>query len=286
MSRQAEHDPIDTFAPQPYEATLYQPRQTVDPLRGLDAVNDSLIEQYHQLGFLAVADVFSKAQVEQARAAISELIMGREPGFKGLQFEAAAQSRLADMTLAERELAVRKLMGFTAWDERLHALAAHPSLMRLVRRLMGDREPKLFQDMALIKPPGGREKPWHQDKAYFNISVDEPVVGLWIALDDATVENGCMHLIPGSHRDGPVVHFMRRDWQICDTQVRRDQVAVPLKPGGVLIFDGLIHHGTPHNLTDQRRRALQYHYAPSDAVWVNEDNRLAVYGEEGKNVTC
>ena len=151
---------------------------------------------------------------------------------------------------------------------------------------MGNREPKMFQDMALIKPPGGREKPWHQDKAYFNVAVDEPVVGLWIALDEVNVANGCMHMIPGSHREGPIIHFKRRDWQICDTQVRGEQVAVPLQPGGVLIFDGLIHHGTPHNPTDQRRRALQYHYALQDAVWTDEASRLAVYGEEGKDVTC
>ena len=56
--------------------------------------------------------------------------------------------------------------------------------------------------MALLKPPRGREKPWHQDHAYFNLPLDTPIVGVWIALDEATPENGCMHVIPGSHREG------------------------------------------------------------------------------------
>ena len=50
---------------------------------------------------------------------------------------------------------------------------------------------------------GGREKPWHQDKAFFEIDVTSPVVGVWIALDEATPDNGCMHVIPGSHLEGP-----------------------------------------------------------------------------------
>ena len=94
--------------------------------------------------------------------------------------------------------------------------------------------PFMSQDMALIKPPFvGSEKPWHQDQAYFNIPLGQTVVGVWIALDEAVPENGCMYIIPGSHTEGPVIHFKRRDWQICDTEVASDHaIAVPLKPGG------------------------------------------------------
>lgn len=265
---------------------LYQPRQIISPLPGLDAIDAATLEQYRALGFVSVADVFDTEQVEAARAGLSSLIQGEKPQFDGVQFEQAAAERLEELSPAEREMAVRKLMRFTAHDARLAAISGFAPLLAVVRTLLGDREPKMFQDMALLKPPHGREKPWHQDKAYFSIAVDEPVVGLWIALDEATVANGCMHLVPGSHRDGPVVHFRRRDWQICDTQVRKDQVAAPLPAGGVLIFDGLLHHGTPPNATDQRRRALQFHYAPADATWTDPDARLAVYGSEGKDVEC
>ena len=104
----------------------------------------------------------------------------------------------------------------------------------------------MSQDMALIKPPlVGSEKPWHQDQAYFNIPQGQTVVGVWIALDEAVPENGCMYIIPGSHTEGPVIHFKRRDWQICDTTVAMTAIAVPLKPGGALLFHCLLHHGTP-----------------------------------------
>lgn len=85
-------------------------------------------------------------------------------------------------------------MMFVDHDERLRAIAEHRGLRAIVERMLGGPA-QLIQDMALIKPPhGGREKPWHQDKAYFDYPVGTPVVGIWIALDAATVENGCMHV--------------------------------------------------------------------------------------------
>jgi phytanoyl-CoA hydroxylase len=178
-------------------------------------------------------------------------------------------------------------MWFVDYDPRLKMISEHAQLKQLLTRIIGE-EPVLFQDMALLKPPKiGREKPWHQDHAYFELPLGTTVVGVWIALDEATTDNGCMIVIPGSHRQGPVIHFQRRDWQICDTQVNNHgAAAVPLKPGGCLLFHSLIHHGTPTNNSSQRRRAVQYHYKPGSAPKTTKEERLAVFGEEGKDVTC
>jgi phytanoyl-CoA hydroxylase len=243
--------------------------------------------RYHQDGFAAVAQAFTAQQIDDARGGLTDLIMGKVPDFEGIQFEASVAARLQTLSLSEREVAVRKLMTFCAYEARLDALMRHPQLLAIITKLLGDREPVCFQEMALLKPPHGREKPWHQDHAYFNLQLGEPVVGVWIALDEATAENGCMHVIPGSHRAGAVVHFKRRDWQICDSSIAGNRItAVPLKPGGLMLFDGLLQHGTPHNPTNQRRRALQFHYCAKDAKWTDEQARLAVFGSEGKDVTC
>jgi phytanoyl-CoA hydroxylase len=63
-------------------------------------------------------------------------------------------------------------------------------------------------------------------------------------------------------------------------------VAVPLKPGGCLLFSSLIHHGTPTNNSGLRRRAVQFHYRPASAPKTTVEERMAIFGEEGKNVTC
>jgi phytanoyl-CoA hydroxylase len=111
---------------------------------------------------------------------------------------------------------------------------------------------------------------------------------VWIALDEATIENGCMQFMPGQHKEGPRIHFQRRDWQICDTEMLGQRsMSAPLKPGGLLLFSGLLPHGTPHNSSGKRRRALQYHYAPVDVQPLeNQEERLKHFGSEGKDVSC
>lgn len=278
-----------------YDADLYAPRASASPVGGpLDALPDEAWSAYRELGFLPVADAISADQVRDAMAGIDHLISGAAPDFRGIQWERGAKAQVVDMDLAQRRDQVRKLVYYVDHEPRLHALAHDPGILATVERLLG-ATPELFADQALLKPPGiGREKPWHQDLAYFDLRPGAPVVGLWIALDTTDTDNGCMHVIPGSHRDGPVVHFNRRDFQICDTDVRRgDVVSVPLSPGGALVFDGLLHHGTPTNRSRRRRWALQFHYAAAESIWRSSDERqeykqlrLAEFGADGKDVTC
>jgi phytanoyl-CoA hydroxylase len=277
---------FDAAQSMPHAADLYAYQRLADAVAGFDAITDADLERYHRDGFLVIEPGFDQAEVAAASDGLSDLVMGRYPDFKGIQFERAARARLAQMSLEERQDAVRKLMWFTPVEPRLDALAQHPKLLALVKRIVGE-QPMMFQDMALLKPPGGREKPWHQDKAYFTFPVGTPVVGVWIAIDAATTDNGCMRMRTGSHRAGPVIHFQRRDWQICDTDARDGEVvAAPLQPGGILLFDGLVQHGTPYNPTGSRRRAVQYHYAPASAEKTADEERLALFGSEGKNVEC
>ena len=266
---------------------LYRAHQAAGGLAGFAAVNDEQIELFHQQGYLVVHDAFTGVEVAGALAGLLDLIGGKYPAYRGIQYEKNTRDLVAALPSEQKQDAVRKLWKMVQHEQRIAALALHPRLIALMTRLVGDT-PELFQDQALLKPPLiGREKPWHQDNAYFNVPPETTVVGVWIALDEATPENGCMYVIPGSHRAGPVVHFKRRDWQICDTDVAADDAwTVPLKPGGCLIFHGLLHHGTPPSRSPQRRRALQFHYKPASAAQIAPEQRLAVFGSEGKDVTC
>lgn len=243
---------------------------------------------YQEHGWLAVRSLFDPAEVITAMEAVDDLILGRVPGFNGRIYEAAVRDRLPRMGEQDRYDAVRKLFRFVAFEPRLQALCRHPSLMAIVGNLLGGKTPRLFQDMALLKPPLiGREKPWHQDHAFFDLSLETRFLGVWIALDPATIENGCMHVLDGGHRQGPRTHFRRRDVQICDADVLGQRsVAFPLEPGDAMVFDGLLPHGTPANVSANRRRALQFHYCPDDAVEVDPKLRLQVFGSEGKDATC
>lgn len=95
--------------------------------------------------------------------------------------------------------------------------------------------------------------------AYGPLAYDKAVIGVWIALDEAALDNGCMHVIPGSQADGATPHYAIRDWQLCDShiQVEKD-VAVPLLLGGLLLFHGLLKHGTPYNLSSKNAEPCNF----------------------------
>lgn len=268
---------------------LYQPvPHAAHSVATLDDIGPREIAFYREHGYLAVREAFTPAEVSSALAGLVDLIMGKNPAFNGITFEAAAKTILPTLNAEQRQDAVRKAWYFVNFEPRLKAISHHAKLWAVAKKLIGDKEPEMFQDMALVKPPRmGREKPWHQDHAYFDYPLSTPVLGVWIALDAATIENGCMQLLPGRHREGPITHFQRRDWQICDTVIMGTQsVAAPLPPGGLLLFDGLLPHGTPHNSSANRRRALQFHYAPAGITKTTAEERMKHFGSEGKNVTC
>jgi len=268
---------------------LYQPEAgTAHSVATLDDIGPREIAFYREHGYLAVREAFTPAEVTAALGGLVDLIMGKNPAFNGITFEAAAKTILPTLSIEQRQDAVRKVWHFVDFEPRLKAISHHVKLLAVAKKLIGEKEPYMFQDMALVKPPRlGREKPWHQDHAYFDYPLGTPVLGVWIALDAATIENGCMQLLPGRHREGPIVHFQRRDWQICDNVIMGTKsVAAPLPPGGLLLFDGLLPHGTPHNASANRRRALQFHYAPEGITKTTAEERMKHFGAEGKNVSC
>jgi phytanoyl-CoA hydroxylase len=280
-------DPLfDSGAPE-HAPELYAHDAVAEKVNGLDAITDEHIAFYRQEGYLAVENAFTAEEVKAGLDGLIHLIMGGNPEFNGVSFEAKAKEILPTLGPDARQDAVRKLMYFVDYEERLRAMSHAPKLVKIVERLIGGKA-TMFQDMALLKPPRlGREKPWHQDHAYFDFPLGTRVLGVWIALDEATLDNGCMRVQPRKHLDGPAIHFKRRDWQICDTEIMgRKCVAAPLKPGGLLLFDGLLPHGTPTNHSPSRRRALQFHYAPHDVQKCPTEERLAHFGSEGKDVSC
>ncbi|MFD2082746.1 Phytanoyl-CoA dioxygenase (PhyH) [Actinopolymorpha cephalotaxi] len=260
-----------------YPSGLYATPQVAEPVRSLADVGESELKRYRRDGFLPVSGALSPETVRDAVAGLEDLARPNSPA--DVQYEAWAEAVLDTLTPPQRLDVTRKFMSFAAHETRLAAIANDPGILDVVTRLLGGA-PRMFQDMALLKPPGGgREKPWHQDNAFFHLVPGTPIVGVWIALDAATEDNGCMRIIRGSHRDGPVRHVHLRDLQICDGNVPVDRgVAVPLPPGGLMFFDGLLQHGTPSNDTTTRRRALQFHYTVDEVTATSAEEHAAVFG--------
>lgn len=271
----------------PHAPQLYSPDSIaeVHSLNGNSLTPDQ-VESYRRDGFLAVGDFFNESEVEGARQALTELAAGLNPKFTNFYAEAGGQQLWAKLPIEKRQDVIRKLADFTKFDVRLQ-LHTHPRMVSVMSQLVNG-EPRLFQEMALIKPPKlGREKPWHQDHAYFAYTLDTPIVGAWIALDEATIANGCMHVVRGGNHGPAHAHFNIRDWQMCDREMlSRTCTAVPLKPGGVLFFSSLTPHGTPTNFSEQRRRALQFHYIGPVVKEVPREEHSKTWGGAAQNMTC
>lgn len=270
-----------------YRDDLYNPQAIAPKVDIATALKAPAREHYNRHGWLSVKGLLDTKQLVAAKAAIDDLILGRVPVFSGVSFEKSSVETIEDMTAEQRYDAVRKLYDFVPHEDRLASIALGDRITAICRHLL-ECDVRLFQDMALLKPPrGGREKPWHQDHAFFNYPLSTRIVGVWIAVDEATIANGCMQVLDGGHLLGPIHHFRRRDWQICDTDMEgRQSVAFPLEPGDAMFFDGLLPHGTPSNNSAQRRRALQFHYMDAEAHAADEAERLALFGGEGAGATC
>jgi phytanoyl-CoA hydroxylase len=283
---------VDRAQAEVIRASLYR-GENVAPGRILDGLPDRLrpedVEFFAAHGYLAANGVFTADEVQTCQDALSDLIRRRTTWDKRVwaQEEPYFTQSGQDAPEVDPELKLRKLAYFVQIEPRLEAASRHPRLMAAVHQLIGEGA-RLIQDMALLKPPfRGSEKPWHQDAAYFDFLPLGGVLGTWIALDEATIENGCMQVLPGSHLDGPVPHFHVRDCQIDDARVQVERaVPIPLKPGGVLFFSGLLPHGTPPNMSAHRRRALQFHYAAANCTKMTVEQHGELFNVGGMYAGC
>ncbi len=244
-------------------------------------LSDAEIAHYRRDGYVVVRGVLPPELVEDCKAALSALAQGTiERRGAGIYYEAGAEAE--GLSPEQRELRVRRFDNFCDAHPALLAAAMAPRLHAAIDALCG-RGRTLFQEMALVKPPEiGAEKPWHQDAAYFLIRDPALVVGTWIALDRATEENGCMQMAAGSHLRGPVPHIAEGMVRCYIGDADRDRsrvVPLPMEPGDAVIFHGLLQHFTAPNRSAHRRRALQYHFAQSGAVWGTVEDHARLYGD-------
>ena len=278
---------IDVYGDQVYNESLYRNDNVASGISSLDEITDTHVAYYRENGFLAIQNAFTSAQISDALTGLDNCISGKYPDYDGIQYERVKDVDYESLSFDQKMKQIRKLIYFLSHEKLFQSIVADTQFLSVVKKLI-NATPEVYVDQALFKPPLiGREKPWHQDHAFFDLPFGTKIIGCWIALDKATLENACMHVKPGTHNEGPVKHQNKRDWQICDTHLdlTRD-VAVPLNPGGMLLFDGLLHHGTPANRTSEFRRSFQIHFIPKGTRESPTEERIETFGTGGEDATC
>ena len=162
-----------------------------------------------------------------------------------------------------------RMMHMHRWDPVTLDWLLDPRIAECLRSLLS-AEPYAVQSMLYFKPPGARGQAMHQDNFYLRVQPGT-CIAAWMALDAADEDNGCLHVVPGSHQ-----------WPImctspADTTTSFTDITVPLpagapvrpvlmNPGDVLFFNGSLVHGSEPNRTGDRfRRSLIGHYVHAEA---------------------
>lgn len=226
---------------------------------------ESQVRRFHTDGFLRVDALVDAATVASLRVAYDELIEGRA--------DAPFDRQLGGIT--------RQVMHPSFSHPVFESNAALDAGRAIAAQLYPGRTIGRTFDMLISKPPGHpHETPWHQDFAYkfspmthAGAEIPDGIVQFWLALDDADVENGCMHFLPGRHREPLLEHHVAsgdpqddaRLLAISNVERRVDlarAVACPLSAGGCTLHDYGTPHFTPPNCSaDRPRRAYIFNFA-------------------------
>jgi phytanoyl-CoA hydroxylase len=164
---------------------------------------------------------------------------------------------------------LRKLDNPHARRDAVQSLARDPRLVRHVESVLGPGVSVYFSQIFFKPPEGGGPKPAHQDNFYFGPTDIEGIVTAWIALDDSTLDNGCLYFVDGTNL-GPVYpHFAPEDepfnLQLPAIVLDKQPMApAPVRKGGVSFHHGNTFHQSGPNHSPKWRRACALHYVRND----------------------
>jgi Phytanoyl-CoA dioxygenase (PhyH) len=221
------------------------------------------IEQYQQQGWVIPEFRLPATQVQTMVDALNELIR-RNPDVRPEKLVSAHVERAGNQDNGE---GVRGVADFLA-------LAKNPDIVELVSDVIGN-DVILWGAHVFCKPAGdGFETPWHQDGHYWPI---RPLATctVWVALEESSIENGCLRVIPNSHANKQLHEHLHEDRQDLTLQQRmkagsfdeNSAVDIELEPGQMSLHDVYMIHGAKANTSTKRRTGVALRYMPSTSLF-------------------
>ncbi|XP_059849745.1 phytanoyl-CoA dioxygenase domain-containing protein 1 isoform X1 [Hypanus sabinus] len=276
-------------------------------------LTDALAAEFRKDGFVAIEGFIAVEECDSLRARISEIIDEMDvPHHLHTEFSTQEAEQIKTQVgstdyfltsgdkirfffergvidskgdfLRPKEKSINKI------GHALHVLEpafknlTHSRKVQEVAQKLGLQEPVIVQSMYIFKQPeiGGEVTP-HQDATFLYTEPLGSIVGFWIALDDATEENGCLWFIPGSHRAGitrrmkrsqngeyPFLKFVGQERNYPDNEF----ISVPVKKGGLILIHGQVVHKSALNTSDKSRHCYTFHVMESRDTHWSEENWL------------
>lgn len=228
-------------------------------------ITDEQVQFFRENGYLQLDRVTTDAEIEWLRELYDQIFVRKE----GIYFDLAGK-----MGHKGRDDLPQVITPEKSYPDLLETVYVR-NTRRIARRLLNveeDFDLRPFGHM-ILKPAGhGADTPWHQDEAYWPTGFRYEGLSVWMPLDDATVENGCMQFVPGTHNYRVVEHRHINDDPTVQGLMTEQvdpagAVACPIPAGAATAHHCRILHYTGPNRTDRQRRAyIQSFTAPMEKI--------------------
>ncbi len=245
-------------------------------------VTSQEIEAYQRDGYIVVEDLVTDDELERLRSRLRNYTHGGRNS-ESLRIQVEPRVQRGELQVDHPGDGIRKIDGLVEGDDRFRKLGLHPNILAIITQLLGP-DIKLYRNSLLLKPPAvGSAKGMHQDSPYWPI---EPMdlCSCWFPLDAATLENGCMAVMPGGHKRGALPHVeVQDDYVIDEAYYQADQmITVPMRAGSGLFFHSLLPHYTAPNRSKNWRRAIALSYMSARSRYTHDGAGPVYFHVQGK----
>jgi phytanoyl-CoA hydroxylase len=230
-------------------------------------VSEQQRAQYERDGFLVVRGLFAPDEVAEIRERFDAI------GQKGEPITGFWNPDLSPEAVGDPLKRYPRVMQPHRFDEMSKRYLLDARVHDILRALLGE-EPVAAQTMFYYKPPGAKGQALHQDNFYLHVK-PATCMAAWTAIDSCIPDNGCLYIVPGTHKEEIVCPEKADPAESFTTHLvripgNRKAVPVEMAPGDTLFFNGSLIHGSPPNRsTTQWRRAFICHYLPKASAQVN-----------------
>lgn len=232
--------------------TGFEWRRSEPPFRRL---TEAEVTAYAEEGYVAVRNAFTPREIAAIVATIDPLEAKTEAFLRTRDDGTFGIARAGEITFRPH---------LVAQSAQLREFSRHPVLLDLCHDLIG-ADVRLYWDQSVYKKPeADKEFPWHQDNGYTYIEPQQYLT-CWIALTDATIDNGCPWVVPRLHRLGTLQHRWTPLGFECLEEVE-GAVPVEVEAGSIAVFSSLTPHRTGPNVTTGVRKSYILQYAPDGAI--------------------
>jgi ectoine hydroxylase-related dioxygenase (phytanoyl-CoA dioxygenase family) len=234
------------------------------------------IAQYRRDGFIVIENFLSTEELELWRAALDEAVAKRNGNKMPDRKEVYGKGDDADKSYYDNVF--DQLINLWQDNEKIKKIMLDERIGKMAAELSGCNGIRIWHDQALIKKPWANPTSWHLDTPYWSFS-DRRALSIWVALDDATYENGCLFFIPGSYNqttfENPGIgKNMGAIFTTYPEFKTSKSIAAPMKAGSCSFHNGLTIHGAHANMTPGYRRAMTCAYMPDGNTFNGTPNIL------------